>query len=344
MTMKNKIIAGLALAGLCLTATSSPAFARKVRIKLGTLAPEGTEWYDSIETMGRRWKEASGGEIQLTIYPGGALGDESEMVEKMRRRQLHAATITSLGLGSISRATIALQIPMMFSSYEELDYVREKLAPKLAEELGKGAQGFVVLDWGDAGWVQFFSKEKALTPAEMKKQRLFVWTGDPESEAAWRAAGFNVVPTASSDVLQGLQTGRLEAFASVPLYAATQQWFGLAPNMLAVKWAPLSGATVVTKDAWEKIDAELRPKLIEIAKEESRKNRQTIRGYGDRAIATMKKSGLKVFEPDAATVKAWRETAESAYPAIRGKIVPENYFDEVQKLVKEFRAKGGAAK
>lgn len=331
---------GLLAASVVALAPAPAAAKRRVRIKLGTLAPRGSKWLQSIESMGRRWKEASGGKVQLSIYPGGVAGDEDDVIRKMRIGQLHAATLTNIGLGSIDRSTIALQIPMMFSSYEELDYVRTRIGPRIAKSLEE--KGFVVLEWGDAGWVHFFSKKTALVPAEMQSQKLYVWSGDPQAEAAWRAAGFDVVPTSSSDVLQGLQTGRLEAFANVPLYALGSQWFALTKHMLALKWAPLSGATVIKKEAWEKIDPALREQMKTIAVEESQANRADIRAMGDKAIKAMTDRGLVVHEPDAAAVAKWTKIAKDAYPLIRGKVIPEDYFDEVSRLIEEYRAKQGS--
>lgn len=330
----------VALLVAVMASSPSSAEAKKTRIKLGTLAPRGSKWFQSIEKMGRRWKEASKGQVQLKVYPGGIAGDEDDVIRKMRIGQLHAATLTNLGLGSIDRSTIALQIPMMFRSYEELDYVRDRIGPKLAESLAE--KGFIVLEWGDAGWVHFFSKKKSITPDEMRSQKMYVWSGDPQSEVAWRAAGFDVIPTANSDVLQGLQTGRLEAFAIVPLYALASQWFALAPNMLALKWAPLSGATVVSKKAWDKLDPELQATLKQITIEESKASRQEIRSLGDEALKAMTDRGLKVFEPDSATIAVWRKTAENAYPTIKGKIVPAPIFEEIQKLLAEYRASKGS--
>jgi TRAP-type C4-dicarboxylate transport system substrate-binding protein len=289
--------------------------------------------------MGRRWKEVSDGKVQLRVYPGGVAGDESDMVRKMGIGQLQAATITNIGLGSIDRATVALQVPMMFRSYAELDYVRGKLAPELEKRLAD--KGFVVLDWGDAGWVHFFAKEKVVEPEDLGELKMYVWSGDPQSERAWRAAGFDVVPTASSDVLQGLQTGRLEAFATVPLYALASQWFALAPHMLAVKWSPLAGATVVKKDVWEKIDPALREKLKKIAAEETEASRAEIRKMGQKAIAAMKDRNLEVVDPGPEVVAKWRAAARKAYPVIEGKVVPEAMFDRVQKLLEDYRAKKG---
>lgn len=332
----------LPLAGLALALTVAPAGAeagRKVKIKHGTLAPKGSPWHTAMERLAAGWKKASKGQVRVNIYPGGVAGDEGDMLRKIRIGQMHSATLTGIGLARISRSTIALQLPMMFRSYEELDYVRDRIAPRIQKDLEDA--GFVVLNWGDAGWVHFFSKEKGRTPDDFRKWKMFLWSGDPESQEAFEAAGFQPVPMSATDVMSGLQSGLVDWFGTTPLYALTSQWFGLAKHMVAVKWSPLNGATIISKQAWEKIPAELRPELLRIAQEEGKRVQKEVRELGDKAIQAMKDRGLEVVEADAALEAEWRKAAEKGYPTIRNKVVPPDLFDEVKRLTEEYRKKNG---
>jgi TRAP-type C4-dicarboxylate transport system substrate-binding protein len=312
------------------------AQAKKVTIKLGTLAPEGSPWFNAVKRMGERWSQASNGEVVLKVFPGGVAGDESDMLRKMRIGQLHAATVTNIGLARITRASLALQVPMMLESYEELDHVRAALRPKIEAELAAG--GFVALNWSDAGWVHFFSKQPASGPDAIRKMKMLTWSGDAEAEKAWKAAGFGVVPLSATDVLSSLQTGIIDAFAAAPIFALSSQWFGLAKHMVRVNWAPLNGATVIDRKEWEKIDPALRTKLMQIAVEEGERTKAEVRKLGDDAVKAMRDRGLKVTEPSPADVAAWRKAAESAYPVIRGEAVPAAFFDDAQRLAREYRA------
>src|SRR5262249_26506035 len=154
-------------------------------------------------------------------------------------------------------------IPMMFRSYDELDFVRDRLRPTLEKRIEE--KGFVVLNWGDAGWVMFFARERFAGPDDLKKMKLFVWAGDNDAVDLWKASGFHPIPLATTDILPGLQSGLINSFDTTPLLALASQWFALAPYMLDLKWAPLVGATVVTRAAWERIPAQERPVLLEAA-------------------------------------------------------------------------------
>ena len=314
---------------------AAPVSAGSVRIKLGTSAPQGTAWHEVLLQLSQDWSRISGGTVRVDIYPDGRLGDEADMVEKARFGQLQAVALSGVGLSHVEPGVAALQIPMMFDSYQELDYVRDRLAPLLEERME--AKGWVVLNWGDAGWIHFFTKEPVSTPEELRRLKLFISAGDANSEALYKAAGFKPVPLAVTDILPALQTGMIEAFDVPPLLALVNQWFGLARNMVDVKWAPLVGATVIRKEAWERIPAAYRPEMRKAARAAGERLRGDIRRLGDEAVIEMQKHGLKVIEVDAETLEIWRTEAEAVYPELRGKIIPADLFDEVRRLRDEYR-------
>lgn len=315
---------------------ASPRAEEPVLVKMGTLAPEGSSWHQILKQMGEKWSKAPGGGVTLRIYPGGVLGDEPDLVRKMRINQIQAAALSAVGLTDIDPSVSALQIPMMFRSWEELDAVRDKLRPELERRLAE--KGFVVLNWGDAGWVMFFAKEPFATPSDIKKMKLFVWAGDNKSIDLWKSAGYQPVPLASTDILPGLQTGLINAFDTTPLLALSSQWFGLAKHMLDLKWAPLVGATVVTRRTWDRVPPASREAIQQAAAEAGERLKGEIRAANDKAIEAMKEHGLVVHPATPEIEAAWRTEAEAFYPKVRGTIFPADMFDEVKRLRDAYRA------
>jgi len=306
---------------------------------MATIAPEGSSWHRVLLDMGEEWKRISGGKVTLRIYPGGVVGDEEAMLRKMRVGQLQAAAISGLGLTFLDRSFYALHVPMMFASEEEFDYARSKLSPKLEKILEE--KGFIVLNWGDAGWVRFFAKDPFTHPSEMKPMKLYLGAGDAMLTQLYKEAGFRPVPISIVDMLPSLQTGLVEAFNAVPLAALAFQWFALAPNMADLNWSFLSGATVIDKRAWMKIPEELRPKILKVSRDASKRLRREIRTLNENAVKAMVENGLKVNHISPSVEAEWRELVEDIYPQIRGKIVPADVFDEVRMYRDEFRNSPG---
>lgn len=309
-----------------------------ITVKLGTLAPEGSPWYKVLRSMGEQWEKVSGGQVKLKIFQGGVSGNEGQILKKMRIGQLQAATFTSTGLVDIDRSALALQIPMVISDYTELDYVLGKMAPMLEKRIED--KDFKVLNWGDAGWIHFFSKTPISTVAQLKNLKMYAWSGDPPATNAFLKAGLNPVTVDSTDVLMSLQTGMIEGFPATPLAALSLQWFGLAKNMVSVPWAPMIGATIVSKKAWNQIPAALQPKLLEIARASGEVLKKDVRKLDSDAVDVMKKAGLQTIQ--AANLAEWQAFANSFHPLMRGTVVAGDALDQVLALHKEYVAsKGG---
>ena len=305
-------------------------------VKLGTLAPRGSSFEKILIGMGAKWSQVPGG-AALRIYPGGTAGGEADMVIKMKIGQIDAALLTANGLADIDPAVQSLQcVPMMFRSLDEVDYVSEKLRPKLDKRLRD--KGFVVLFWTDAGWVRFFSKTAVHTPEELKRTKLFTWAGDTQTFDIYKSAGFHPVALETNDILPMLRTGMITAVPSPPYMALTTQMYSAAPNMIALDWAPLVGALVVTERAWNKLSPTAQTEMAKAAAEAGGQIKIQNRRESNDAVEAMQKRGLQVYQPTPEIETQWRKAAEDCYAQIRGRLVPADFFDEVKRLLAEYRS------
>ncbi|OGQ90325.1 MAG: hypothetical protein A2289_12190 [Deltaproteobacteria bacterium RIFOXYA12_FULL_58_15] len=310
--------------------------AAKVKIKLGTAAPDGSSWHLGLKEMAAEWEKVSNGEVVLKIYPGGVAGNEGDMVRKMRIGQLHAAALTVVGLHDIYAAPQAIAAPGVIANEAEWGHVFRNVTPTWEKAIDD--MGFVVIMWGDTGWLHMFFRKQVKTPADTRDIKVFAWAGDPASVEAAKLAGFRPVVISSTDILPSLSTGMIDGFGTTPIIAVTARWYEQAPHMVATPWGHLPAATVVSKTTWEKIPSDLRPKLMEIARKYAAKSNADVMRMEADAIAAMKKNGLKVVEFDAAGKIAWQKVAESTWPAVRGGVVSEEEFDLILKIRDEFRA------
>lgn len=314
----------LALAAL-LAALAPAAASAQVVIKLGTLAPQGSTWHELLKDMAQRWEQASGGKVKLRIYAGGAQGSEGDMVRKIGIGQLQAAAISSIGMHDIVPEPQALSVPFLYDDERQVECALDRLRPKLEAALDR--RGLVALQWSRVGAIDLFCTKPFATPAAAKDAKVWAWEGDPKSVDAYRAAGLHPVVLSSSDIVPSLQTGMIDCVPNVPLYVLTTRLFERAKYMMDVPWSYMIGATLVRKDAWEKIPADLRPKLLAIAAELGAKVDTEVKRLNDDAVAAMQKQGLTLVKGD---VAAWRAAMEKSWPIVRGGVVPAEFFDEAK--------------
>jgi TRAP-type C4-dicarboxylate transport system substrate-binding protein len=135
----------------------------------------------------------------------------------------------------------------------------------------------------------------------------------------------------------------IEAVSLTPFFALASQCDRAAPNMLAMDWAPFVGAVVIRKSAWDKFPAASLERTRQVALEAGVKLRTANRKECDDAVVAMQKRRLNVTALTPAAEAEWRRLAEGIYPKIRGNMVPEDVFDQVQRLLNELRKqdKGG---
>jgi len=325
-------IAILALFGIGLA--SQPAQAQ-MSIKLATLVPKDSAWHRILLECADQWNKLSGGKVRVIIYPGGTQGDDPDIVRKMNLKIIDAALLTSVGLSEIDKSVYALSVPMMYEDYDEVYSVLEKMRPHL--EALMEAKGFVVLNWADAGWVHFFTKKPVASPDDLKKLALFQWADEPRSLEIWKTAGFNPRPGSSTELATGLQTGLYEAVTISPQVAVITGYFANAKYMTDLDWALLLGATIIRKDVWDRIPADLKPALMQAQQQAAQKLQADIRQSTARDIANMKARGLTVVPVDAKVKEQWRAAVDKAKPKIRGDFAPADAYDEALKYRDEYR-------
>jgi TRAP-type C4-dicarboxylate transport system substrate-binding protein len=343
MSLKNRkswlsgwLVVVLGVAGSSLHAANTP-----VKLKLGTLAPAGTSYHKSLQSMGEKWRKVSNGAVQLTVFPGGTQGNEGDMVGLMQTGNLDAGLLTAGGLAEIDVSALALQImPKCFRSLEEVDYVGEKLRSRLEARLLE--KGYVVLFWSDSGWVQLFSKTAVLHPDDLRRLKVFSGAGARGADEydLWKLSGFSPVMLEATAIPQGLMSGTISAVPTVPIFALAAQLDGQAKHMLELRWAPLVGAAVVRKKSWDKVPSDAREAMLKIAVETGLQVKTAGRAESDAAVAAMVKRGLQVQKLTPEADAEWIAVIDKLRDRIRGKIVPADMFDEAQRLLKEYRAAG----
>jgi TRAP-type C4-dicarboxylate transport system substrate-binding protein len=313
------------------------SFASDPQLKIGSLVPKNSLYHRQLMEVGDTWKKSQSGAARFNVFTDGSQGGEAEMVRRMRIGQLQAALLSVVGLREIEPSIAALQnLPLAFRSWEELDYVREKMRPSMEKKFLE--KGYVVLAWGDAGWVRFFSKQAAFSPDDFKKMKFFAWGAEAEQQEIMKSLGYTPVPLEPTDILPSIQTGMINVVPSTPYFALASQIYNTAPNMLEINWAPIVGAFIVTKKAWDGMSPEVQTALKTASDKAGVVIRAQARKEVDEAVDAMKKRGLQVNKPNAEQLKEWRALSEALYPRIRGKMVPAETFDEVFAHLKTYRA------
>jgi TRAP-type C4-dicarboxylate transport system substrate-binding protein len=320
----------------------APAAAENTEIRLATLAPSGSPWMQVLSKVQAEIKDKTGGRITLKYYEGGQQGDERDFVRKIGAGQLDGAAITSVGLAMIDESIRVLELPMMFVSAEELDYVADKMWPYFQKKFEK--KGFKLNDRGDVGWIYFMSKSKVASLADLKGQKLWMWGDDQLVGAMFKKLGLNGVPLGVPEVDSGLTSGKITACYGSPVASVALQWYSKVKYMTSMPMSFAIGATVVSMKSLDKISAEDRKAVETIGKNGSKKLRKVIRKANEDAKTTMTRKGITVVNTPVEMVADFEKAAQEVWKELVGKLYTQAELDMVLKHRDEYRKKTPAKK
>lgn len=318
---------------ISLLIVSSMVYGRKIVVKLATLAPEGTDWHGMLVEMGQDWKKITKGKVEVRVYPGGVIGDERDMVRKIRIGQIHAAGMSTEGLSEIVPDFKAFYVPMAYQDLNDVERVLDDLLPSLDQQLSD--KGFKLLYLGDLGFAYWFSSSPVVSPKDLKGKKIFTWAGDFQWAEIYKKAGYNPVPLASTDILSGLQTGLIDALSTMPMYALAQQSFGIANHMLDLKWGVLLAGIIVDNKTWNKIPKKFHKDLLESAERIRLKHLNKNRQADQQAIEAMKQYGLIIHTPSKENINEWNLEVKKMENHLKGNVIPEKVYDRVIELTQD---------
>lgn len=306
-------------------------------IKLATIAPDGSHWMNEMRAGAQRVEAETGGRVVLKFYPGGVMGDDAQVLRKIRVGQLQGGAFTAGGLAERYGGLNLYGIPLLFRSLDEVDYVRGRLDPELAEGLERA--GFVSFGFVEGGFANLLANEPIRSVDDMRRKKVWVPEGDQISFLAMQALGLSPVVLPVTDVLTGLQTGLLDVAAASPVAALVLQWHTKVKYLTELPVSYSMGVFAIDKRAFMRLSdadrAVVRKVMGEVMEGLDRDARKDNRD----ARKVLYASGVQPVQVEPGPVKEWRRTVASVYPELRRRgEVDGALLDELLGLLDEYRS------
>ena len=222
--------------------------ARALNLKIATLAPDGTLWMQELRKGGEEIAQRTEGRVAIKFYPGGSMGSDRVVLRKIRAGQLQGGALTGGALAEIYSDVQIYSLPMLFRSYDELDYVRARMDKVIAQ--GIEAHGFVTFGITDGGFAYLMSSSPLRRVDDLKNQKIWVPEDDDISRAMFETLGATSLPLPLTDVLTGLQTGLITTIGSTPSGAIALQWYTKVKYLTDIPTMYIFGALAVDKKAF----------------------------------------------------------------------------------------------
>jgi TRAP-type C4-dicarboxylate transport system substrate-binding protein len=319
-----------------LAASASVFAAAKYEIKFATVAPDGSTWMNEMNAMNEEIMEKTNGEVKLKFYPGGIMGDEKDVLRKMKINQLQAAGFTSQGLGEVVPEVRLLNLPLLFKDYNEVDNVMKSMTPEFESSFMK--KGFVVLGWPEVGFVYVFTKNPVHSLSDLQKTKMWIWGDDMFTGTMFKNLKIVPIPLGITDVMQSLQTGLVEGVYCTTLSCIAMQWNTKIKSMLDIKITNLPGGVLINKKTWDSIPPKHQAVIRKLCKKYFDRLTVDARKENEDALNVLKKQGMVLSEiTNPADLKFFDEVSLNTANDLVGKYYDRPTLDRMMKIINDGR-------
>jgi TRAP-type C4-dicarboxylate transport system substrate-binding protein len=310
----------------------SPAFG--VDLKIASVAPDGSHWMQQMRAGAEEVKSRTAGRVTMKFYPGGVMGNDAQVLRKIRIGQLQGGAFTAGGLAERYSGLNVYGIPLLFRSLDEIDAARASLDSELAAGLERA--GFVSFGFIEGGFANLLSNEPISSVDDMRRKKVWVPEGDKISFVAMQAFGLSPVVLPVTDVLTGLQTGLIDITFASPVAALVLQWHTKVKYITALPISYSMGIFALDAKVFGALDATDQQVVREVMGRVVHGLDAEARTDNESAAEVLERSGVETVAVNVSDIDSWRSTVESAYPQLRNEVDPA-VFDKLLALLADYR-------
>ncbi len=317
------------------------AYARpdRMRIKIATLAPDGTPWMKAMRAITKHVEDSSGGKVKFNYYAGGVMGDEPDVVRKMKMGVLGGTGVSLAGVRLTVPEFQVMELPFLFNdrSFEETDYIYEKTLAYFEEVAWK--RGYKLIALSEAGFAHFWTKGKVDSLIEdFPSKKVWQWEGDPVMSEISKSLDVSSVSLPLPETLTALQTGMINAFYGTPLHVLSFQWNKYVDTIYTPSLFYTPSFFILTKKAWESLPKEIQDLFFdETAMKIKKEALQKIHEADEASLNALIESGVKVVEIPPEELSEIKKRTRQVWEKLSGDMFPKEVHEEIMLHLKEYR-------
>jgi TRAP-type transport system periplasmic protein len=304
MNMGRILLAAIAM----LLLGSSIANARV--FKIATVSPDGTFWMQEMRAGAKEIKKKTQGRVEFKFYPGGVMGGDESVLRKIRIGQLQGGAVTASSMTPIAPDIAIYELPYLFDSLDQVDYVRSKMDDGLIKALEK--KGFISFGLAEGGFSYMMSDEPLQSVADVRNKKVWLPSNHDIGEAVFSSAGVSPVPLPLSDVLTGLQTGLIDTIIAPPIGAIALQWHTKINYVMDEPLTYFSALMVIDNKAFNKLKDEDREIVRSIMSDAFKRINDQNRKDNTDAKQALMNQGIEFVRLPPDATKEWREVGDNA--------------------------------
>ncbi|MEO8143449.1 MAG: TRAP transporter substrate-binding protein [Betaproteobacteria bacterium] len=259
--------------------------------------PNTTAYGIAANIFDAKLKELSGGKMSINQFPGAQLGQEPQMLQKMRAGDIDFVITSTANASTLAPQAGVLSLHFIFRDQNHLTkaLADPALSAAFRDMVKETVQGAHVLGLMTMGLRNMYSKKEVHSVADVKAQKIRVQATKTE-DTHFSAYGAQVVHMPFGDVYTSLQTGVVNiAENGVNVYLANKH-YEVAPVLSMTEHEANNNCIWVSDKTWNSLSKEqqgwVQAAAAEVSKREPAMALKLEKDSGDK----LKSLGVKVVE------------------------------------------------
>jgi len=283
--------------GVFAFATRQQGHQDRTTLTLATVLPTDHPVNQALFRMAKIVKKESGGTLAIDVVPNGTLGTESDYIENMQAGALDMGKVSATTLASFVPQMKVFGLPYLFKS--EAQYWRV-LNGKIGKQLllaGKST-GVRGLCYFDAGSRNFYTiNTPILKPSDLDGLKIRVMKSQVSMNMV-SALGGSPTPVAWGELFSDLQQGVVDGAENNPPSFVSNHQDEVCKQFSFDRHTRVPDVLLISTKTWNSLSDRDKTIINQAVKQASQYERKLWKQRTQKAVATMKKDGVKVHYPD----------------------------------------------
>ena len=327
-TASSLVLAALACSSAFAAGGDSPRI-----LRIGTIAPDGTEWARLSRSFARGVEDSSAGAMHVKFYFGGIAGDEMAELDRLRRGQLDGIA-GSAYCERLAPSLRALEVAGMAENGREADAILRAVKSAADVELAATPYRALFISLG-FGHRALFTRKPVRSMADLRGLRLWLWEYDDVLRRQLGAMGIGVNALPIDQAAQAYEEGRIDGFLIIPQAALAFQFSSLAKFYTDLETAFLPGCFVMKTASLDQFPYAEQMALVDEAAKLKVRFEDAGARMDEQLLSTLfARQGMKAAPMSAQFRKEWFRETRAAYQKLRDELVPSEAGRQALRLVK----------
>ncbi len=252
-------------------------------------------------------REATDGELDITVHSNGSLIGHAEIKNSVRRGIVPMGEVIMSRLANENPIFEVDSVPYLAASYEDAWTLWEASRVIIGEELEQqGLRLLFAVPWPPQG---IYTNQAVESGDDLRNLSMRAY--NTASERIAQLVGAVPTQVEVPDIPTAFSTGRVEAMITSPATGAdTKAWDYLSHFNHAQLWLP-KNMIIVSEKAFSRLDETTREAVLDAAAEAETRGWEMSRQETDDALAVLEENGIVVSEPSEALAEKLKEVGET---------------------------------